>query len=197
MSAILSPGAAAPRSIASLPGPRGLPLIGCLHQFRAERAHLIFESWARQYGPVYKVPFGRRLVVILSDHEATMKGLRARPDDFTRSAYLDSIISSKMYLKNIDIDSALRRLADKRIEDAMREGKLDNLEGKGRPLDPAHRRGARDGDQHPEDDAADEREGTNLGGQQRALGEKADIRTQYAEVEPHRHPTETVFTFGG
>jgi cytochrome P450 len=85
MSALLSPSGAAPRSIASLPGPRGLPLIGCLHQFRAERAHLIFESWARQYGPVYKVPFGRRLVVILSDHEATMKGLRARPDDFTRS----------------------------------------------------------------------------------------------------------------
>jgi cytochrome P450 len=85
MSAILSTNSPAPRSIASLPGPRGLPLIGCLHQFRAERAHLIFEAWARQYGPVYKVPFGRKFVVILSDHEATMKGLRERPHDFTRS----------------------------------------------------------------------------------------------------------------
>jgi Domain of unknown function (DUF1992) len=40
-----------------------------------------------------------------------------------------------MSLKNIDIGSALRRLADKRIEDAMKEGKFDNLEGAGKPLD--------------------------------------------------------------
>ena len=31
--------------------------------------------------------------------------------------------------------AAMRRLAEARIEDAMREGKFDNLEGAGRPLD--------------------------------------------------------------
>jgi hypothetical protein len=40
-----------------------------------------------------------------------------------------------MSLKNVDIESAMRRLADKRIEEAMREGKFDNLAGKGKPLD--------------------------------------------------------------
>src|SRR3954464_13243384 len=40
-----------------------------------------------------------------------------------------------MSLKHIDLESALRRLADKRIEDAMREGKFENLEGAGKPLD--------------------------------------------------------------
>ena len=40
-----------------------------------------------------------------------------------------------MSLKHIDLESALRRLADKRIEDAMREGKFDNLAGAGKPLD--------------------------------------------------------------
>ena len=39
-----------------------------------------------------------------------------------------------MSLKNMDIESALRRLADRRIEDAMREGKFDNLPGMGKPL---------------------------------------------------------------
>jgi len=68
-----------------LPGPRGLPLIGSLHQFRASRAHLIFENWARKYGPVYRVSIGRKVVVIMSDHDATMKALRERPHDFTRS----------------------------------------------------------------------------------------------------------------
>jgi Domain of unknown function (DUF1992) len=40
-----------------------------------------------------------------------------------------------MSLKHIDLESALRRLAEKRIEDAMREGKFDNLAGAGKPLD--------------------------------------------------------------
>src|SRR3954470_14606134 len=40
-----------------------------------------------------------------------------------------------MSFSNIDITAALRRLADKRIEDAMKEGKFDNLEGAGKPLD--------------------------------------------------------------
>ena len=40
-----------------------------------------------------------------------------------------------MSLKNVDIESALRRLADRRIEEAMREGKFDNLSGAGKPLD--------------------------------------------------------------
>lgn len=40
-----------------------------------------------------------------------------------------------MSLKDVDIESALRRLADRRIEEAMREGKFDNLPGMGKPLD--------------------------------------------------------------
>jgi hypothetical protein len=40
-----------------------------------------------------------------------------------------------MSLKHVDMESALRRLAERRIEEAMREGKFDNLPGKGKPLD--------------------------------------------------------------
>ncbi len=47
-----------------------------------------------------------------------------------------------MSLKNIDIGEAIRRLADRKIEEAMREGKFDNLPGAGKPLNlepiPAH-----------------------------------------------------------
>src|SRR4051794_30986088 len=39
-----------------------------------------------------------------------------------------------MGLQHVDIEAALRRLADKRIEDAMKEGKFDNLAGAGKPL---------------------------------------------------------------
>jgi hypothetical protein len=40
-----------------------------------------------------------------------------------------------MSLKDVDIESALRRLAERRIEDAMKEGKFDNLPGAGAPLE--------------------------------------------------------------
>lgn len=40
-----------------------------------------------------------------------------------------------MGLNHVDIESGLRRLADKRIEDAMKEGKFDNLSCAGQPLD--------------------------------------------------------------
>jgi hypothetical protein len=40
-----------------------------------------------------------------------------------------------MGLNYVDIESGLRRLADKRIEDAMKEGKFDNLSCAGQPLD--------------------------------------------------------------
>ena len=40
-----------------------------------------------------------------------------------------------MSLKDVDIENALRRLADRRIEEAMREGKFDNLAGMGKPLE--------------------------------------------------------------
>jgi hypothetical protein len=40
-----------------------------------------------------------------------------------------------MSLKHVDLESAFRRLADRRIEEAMQEGKFDNLPGMGEPLE--------------------------------------------------------------
>ena len=40
-----------------------------------------------------------------------------------------------MSLKDVDLENAFRRLAERRIEEAMREGKFDNLAGAGKPLD--------------------------------------------------------------
>jgi hypothetical protein len=40
-----------------------------------------------------------------------------------------------MGLKHLDVEGALRRLADRKIDEAMREGKFDNLPGFGKPLE--------------------------------------------------------------
>jgi hypothetical protein len=38
-------------------------------------------------------------------------------------------------MRNFDVDAVLQRLAERRIEEAMREGKFDNLPGSGKPVD--------------------------------------------------------------
>ena len=40
-----------------------------------------------------------------------------------------------MPLKTVEIANAMRRIADRLIEEAMKEGKFDNLSGAGKPLD--------------------------------------------------------------
>jgi hypothetical protein len=40
-----------------------------------------------------------------------------------------------MALHHVDMEGALRRLAERRIEDAMKEGKFDNLRGAGQPIE--------------------------------------------------------------
>lgn len=40
-----------------------------------------------------------------------------------------------MSLRNVDIEGGLRRLADRRIEEAMAAGKFDHLPGAGQPLE--------------------------------------------------------------
>ena len=40
-----------------------------------------------------------------------------------------------MKFASLDVTSALRRLADRRIEEAMKEGKFDNLPGMGHPVE--------------------------------------------------------------
>jgi cytochrome P450 len=75
---------AATREIASLPGPRGWPLIGSLHRWDASRAHLILEQWAREHGPIYRFRLGPQPLVVISEADAMMAVLRERPHDFRR-----------------------------------------------------------------------------------------------------------------
>ena len=48
------------------PGPPTLPLIGNLHQMPKSLGHLQFEKWAREYGPVFSLMLGTKVVIVLS-----------------------------------------------------------------------------------------------------------------------------------
>lgn len=48
------------------PGPPTLPIIGNLHQIPQEKRHLQFEKWAREYGPIYSLMLGTKVMIVLN-----------------------------------------------------------------------------------------------------------------------------------
>lgn len=79
------------RTLASLPGPRAWPLVGNLLQLRPGRLHRQIEQWCEEFGPLYKLHLGRRLVLVVGDHELTAAVLRDRPEGFRRTSRLEEI----------------------------------------------------------------------------------------------------------
>lgn len=72
------------RHMHELPGPQPWPLAGNLPQMRPLRIHQDVEAWCKQYGPLFKITFGRTPVLVVSAHELVSTVLRDRPDGFRR-----------------------------------------------------------------------------------------------------------------
>lgn len=51
------------------PGPRGLPIIGNLHQAPKEKAWEVYKQWSDRYGPIMSVNNGGMITIIVSSHE--------------------------------------------------------------------------------------------------------------------------------
>lgn len=75
--------------IPTLPGPRGLPLIGNLHQIRTNAAEQ-YRLWAKTHGDVYQVQLGNVPVVVVNSARAARAlfgnlsgGLKSRPEFYT------------------------------------------------------------------------------------------------------------------
>ncbi len=79
--------AASPHSIAELPGPPRLPLLGNAHQLlTATKLHSTFEGWCEQYGSIIRVDIARRRLIVIADADAINTILRKRPEGFRRWA---------------------------------------------------------------------------------------------------------------
>ncbi len=87
-------------TLRDLPGPRGLPVLGNLHQIRFERLHLILEDWAERYGPMFRIRIGTHSVAVISDRAAIQRILVQRPDAFRRTVMLESV-AAEMHLKGV------------------------------------------------------------------------------------------------
>lgn len=52
------------------PGPPTLPILGNIHLMPKRDAHLQFEKWAQEYGPVYSLILGTKTMIVLSSDVA-------------------------------------------------------------------------------------------------------------------------------
>ena len=88
------------RKIHELPGPFRLPLIGNLHQISPGTLHLTLEKWADQYGDIFRVYFGPRPFVVITECETTQRILRDRPKGFRRTSILEKA-ATDMHLNGV------------------------------------------------------------------------------------------------
>ncbi|KAI1377702.1 cytochrome P450 [Hypoxylon crocopeplum] len=52
------------------PGPPTLPLIGNIHQMPKHHGHLQFQKWAHEYGPIYSLMLGTKVMIVISSDQA-------------------------------------------------------------------------------------------------------------------------------
>lgn len=77
--------------ILNLAGPRGLPLLGNAHQLQPDALHINLQSWAEEFGSMYRLSIGNKQTLIVSDPDLISEALQDRPTRFRRLMALEGI----------------------------------------------------------------------------------------------------------
>jgi cytochrome P450 len=86
------------RTLAELPGPRALPVLGNFHQLKKGAAHLSIEAWSRQFGGCFRLSLGGQQMLVVSDPGMVGTLLRDRPDGFHRMRALEALFGEMGFL---------------------------------------------------------------------------------------------------
>jgi cytochrome P450 len=81
------------RQVRDLPCPRGLPLLGNVHQLNAPKLHRVLEQWAAELGTPYRFQICRMPVTVWSDTELSQAVMRERPHRYRRYASLEPVLA--------------------------------------------------------------------------------------------------------
>jgi cytochrome P450 len=87
-----SPTRAAPRALADLPAPRGLPVLGHLFALAPGRLHQQLEAWHAQLGSPYRLQLGPKPGYVSADPERLQAVLRERPERYRRIRQIEQCI---------------------------------------------------------------------------------------------------------
>ncbi|OLL32695.1 cytochrome P450 [Burkholderia sp. SRS-W-2-2016] len=85
------PPAISVRSLAQLPGPKGIPVLGNILQMAPEKLHLVLEQWCRKFGPVYTYNLMGRPFVGIADPVLIGRILRERPGTYRRWDVIETV----------------------------------------------------------------------------------------------------------
>ena len=88
------------RNIQDIKGPKSLPIIGNLHDLKKRSAHITYESWAEEFGEVFKIKVGMKNVIVLSNPELVEECLKARPHKLRRISNL-SVLMDEMGMDGV------------------------------------------------------------------------------------------------
>ncbi|MEV4704851.1 cytochrome P450 [Actinoplanes sp. NPDC049316] len=82
-----------PTTVAALPGPRGLPLLGNLPAFaRGGTPHKALYRWRERYGPTYRMRLPGTTAVVTSEPAVVEAVFRERPGVFRRGRFVSDLI---------------------------------------------------------------------------------------------------------
>ena len=84
---------AAAARVVDLPGPRPWPVVGNTLQLGRGTAHATMETWARRYGPLFRLRFGPYHAVGVAEPGIIDQLLRHRPVELSRSPRLAKVIN--------------------------------------------------------------------------------------------------------
>ncbi|NOT10689.1 MAG: cytochrome P450 [Methylococcaceae bacterium] len=80
-----------PDPLSTLPGPKGLPILGNLLQIDMQKLHLILEGWSEQYGEIYRFKMANKTVVAISNPSWIQTILKDRPDTYRRGSAIEKV----------------------------------------------------------------------------------------------------------
>lgn len=79
----------------TLNGPKGLPVLGNIHQVTVAQLHQDIENWANEFGQIYKLKLGPSNIIVVTDPEIIHEILKARPHLFRRMEKMDQIMQAE------------------------------------------------------------------------------------------------------
>ena len=79
------------QTLAELPGPKGLPLLGNLLQLDLKQLHRVLERWSDEFGTLYKFDLGPRPVIVATEPETVQTVLRNRPKLYRRLGTIETV----------------------------------------------------------------------------------------------------------
>jgi hypothetical protein len=81
------------RTVADLPCPPGLPLLGNFFQLAPSRLHLTLEQWAKRWGSPFRVQPGTIPITVWTQADLFQTVMRERPHLYRRFAPIESVMA--------------------------------------------------------------------------------------------------------